>query len=104
MGFFAGLNEEKYDRQYSDRELVRRIFDYFKPQSRRLTGALVFALLFASVGATLPVAVARVVDLLKGRPSFQAIGLVGLAVLLIGIGQWGLNWGRRSLVVRAVGD
>ena len=25
MAFFAGLNDEKYDRQYSDRELVRRI-------------------------------------------------------------------------------
>ena len=25
MGFFAGLNAEKYDRQYTDRQLVRRI-------------------------------------------------------------------------------
>ncbi len=104
MGFFARLNDEKYDRQYSDRELARRIFEYFKPQTRRLAGALVFVLLFASVGAALPVVVARIVDLLKGQPSLQAISLVGLAVLLIGIGQWGLNWARRSLIVRAVGD
>ena len=104
MGFFARLNDEKYDRQYSDRELVRRIFDYFKPQRRRLTSALVFVLLFAGVGAALPVVVARIVDLLNVQPSLQAIGLVGLAVLGIGIGQWGLNWVRRSLIVRAVGD
>jgi hypothetical protein len=25
MGFFAGLNDEKYDRQYTDRELTRRM-------------------------------------------------------------------------------
>lgn len=104
MGFFARLNDEKYDRQYSDRELTRRIFDYFKPQTRRLAGALVFVLLLAGVGAALPVVVARIVDLLQGQPSLEAISLVGLAVLLIGIGQWGLNWARRSLVVRAVGD
>ncbi|HSA99458.1 MAG TPA: ABC transporter ATP-binding protein [Anaerolineales bacterium] len=104
MGFFARLNDEKYDRQYSDRELARRIFEYFKPQTRRLAGALVFVFLFASVGAALPVVVARIVDLLKGQPSLEAISLVGLAVLLIGIGQWGLNWARRSLIVRAVGD
>src|SRR5512138_886958 len=104
MGFFARLNDEKYDRQYSDRELTRRIFEYFKPQTRRLAGALVFVLLLASVGAALPVVVARIVDLLQGQPSLEAISLVGLAVLLIGIGQWGLNWARRSLVVRAVGD
>jgi ATP-binding cassette subfamily B protein len=104
MGFFARLNDEKYDRQYTDRELARRIFEYFKPQTRRLAGALVFVFLFAGIGASLPVVVARIVDLLKGQPSLQAISLVGLAVLFIGIGQWGFNWARRSLVVRAVGD
>ena len=36
MGFFAGLNDEKYDRQYTDRELIRRIVDFFKPQKTRL--------------------------------------------------------------------
>ncbi|MGB8984272.1 MAG: ABC transporter ATP-binding protein [Anaerolineales bacterium] len=104
MGFFARLNDEKYDRQYTDRELARRIFEYFKPQARRLAGSLVIVLLFAGVGAALPVVVARIVDLLKGQPTLQAISLVGLAVLLIGAGQWGLNWARRSLIVRAVGD
>src|SRR5512138_1904332 len=104
MGFFARLDDEKYDRQYSDRELARRIFEYFKPQTRRLLWALLFVILFASIGASLPVVVARIVDLLKEQPSLQAISLVGLAVLLIGIGQWGLNWARRSLIVRAVGD
>ena len=29
MGFFAGLNDEKYDRQYTDRVLVSRITGYF---------------------------------------------------------------------------
>src|ERR1043165_1948248 len=104
MGFFAGLNEEKYDRQYSDRELVRRILEYFQPQRKRLAVALVFVCLFARGGPPLPFVVARIVNLLSGQPSLQAISLVGLAVLLIGIGQWGFNWARRSLVVRAVGD
>ena len=36
MAFFAGLNAEKYDRQYSDRQLIGRIAEYFKPQVRRL--------------------------------------------------------------------
>ena len=104
MGFFAGLNDEKYDRQYSDRELTRRIFAYFKPQTARLVWVLVLIVVLAGIGAALPVVVARMVDLLEDRPSLQAISLVGLAVLLIGVGLWGLNWARRSLVVRAVGD
>jgi len=104
MGFFAGLNDEKYDRQYTDRELLRRIFEYFKPQKKRLAWVTGLVVVLAGVGAALPIVVARMVDLLKEEPSLTAISLVGLALLVIGIGLWGLNWARRSLVVRAVGD
>jgi ATP-binding cassette subfamily B protein len=104
MGFFAGLNDEKYDRQYSDRDLTRRIAGYFKPQSKRLAIVSLLVIVIAGIGAALPVVVSNMVNLLKGEPSFAAISLVSLLVLLIGIGLWGLNWARRSLVVRAVGD
>jgi ATP-binding cassette subfamily B protein len=104
MGFFAGLNDEKYDRQYTDRELMRRIFEYFKPQTTRLLWVIALVVVLAVIGAALPVVVARMVDLLEEQPSLDAISLVGLAVFLIGVGLWGLNWARRSLVVRAVGD
>jgi ATP-binding cassette subfamily B protein len=104
MGFFAGLNDEKYDRQYTDRVLLGRILEYFKPQTKRLAWVSLLVIVLAGIGAALPVVVARMVDLLKGEPSLTAISLVGLAVFLIGVGLWGLNWARRSLVVRAVGD
>ena len=104
MGFFSGLNDEKYDRQYTDRELLRRILEYFKPQMARLVWVTLLVIAYAGIGAALPVVVARVVDALKAQPSLLAISLVGLALLLLGIGLWGVNWARRSLVVRAVGD
>lgn len=104
MGFFAGLNAEKYDRQYSDRQLVGRIYEYFKPQGRRFLWVSVLVLAIASIGAAMPVVVGRLVDLLKGQPTMQAISSVGLVLLVIGFAVWGLNWARRSLVVRAVGD
>ncbi|GJQ51782.1 MAG: ABC transporter [Anaerolineaceae bacterium] len=104
MGFFTGLADEKYDRQYTDRELTRRIFSYFDSQRRRLTWITLFVIALAIVGAALPIVVSRMIDMLKDQPTYSAISLVGLVVLLIGIGLWGLNWARRSLVVRAVGD
>ena len=104
MGFFSGLNDEKYDRQYTDRELVRRIVGYFGPQKKRLGTVSLLVVAIAGIGASLPVTVSNMVNLLKGQPTLTAISLVGLAVLLIGIGLWGLNWARRSLVIRAVGD
>ncbi|MEO8357675.1 MAG: ABC transporter ATP-binding protein [Chloroflexota bacterium] len=104
MGFFSGLNDEKYDRQYTDRELMRRIMSFFGPQRARLLWVLALVVVLAVIGAALPIVVARMVDLLKGQASLEAITLVSLAVLGIGFGLWGLNWARRSLVVRAVGD
>lgn len=104
MGFFAGLNEEKYDRQYSDRTLVKRIAGYFKPQGKRLIAISIFVAGIAVVGVAQPVVVARSVDLLKQQPTLDSIGLFGTAILLVGVGLWGLNWARRSLTVRSVGD
>jgi ATP-binding cassette subfamily B protein len=104
MGFFAGLNPEKYDRQYSDRVLARRIASYFKSQAVRLSIVAILVVALSGINAALPVLVGRVVDLLGGQPSLNVIWLIGLAMLGVGVGTWGFNWARRSLTVRAVGD
>ncbi|MBI2757331.1 MAG: ABC transporter ATP-binding protein [Chloroflexi bacterium] len=104
MGFFAGLNEEKYDRQYSDRQLAGRIFDYFKPQTARLAIVSILVIAIGAIGASLPIIVSRMVDLLKDQPSINSIWLVFFILLAVGVAIWGLNWARRSMVIRAVGD
>jgi len=104
MSFFSGLNDEKYDRQYTDRVLMSRIIGYFKPQKKRLAFVSALVVALAAIGAALPVVVSRMVDLLKERPTPASIWLAGLALMIVGVGLWGLNWARRSLVVRAVGD
>ncbi len=104
MGFFAGLNEEKYDRHYSDRQLFDRIIAYFRPQRARLAGVSALVIALSVLGAALPVVVSAVMDLLKEQPAYNAILLVGLGMFAVGFGMWALNWWRRALVVRAVGD
>jgi ATP-binding cassette subfamily B protein len=104
MGFFEGLNAEQYDRQYSDRQLMRRIGDYFKPQAGRLAGVVALIAVIGAVSAAWPVLVSRLVDVLATRPTLELISAAGLALAAIGILQWGLNWARRSLTARAVGD
>jgi ATP-binding cassette subfamily B protein len=104
MGFFAGLNAEKYDRQYSDRQLIGRMIDYFKPQTKRFLWVSILTALIASIAAALPIIVSHIVDLLKSQPTLQAISLAGLALAAIGVCTWGFNWARRSQVIRGVGD
>jgi ATP-binding cassette subfamily B protein len=50
------------------------------------------------------VVVSKGLDALKGQPSLAASLLIGLIVLFIGVSNWGLNWIRRRLTVRIVGD
>ncbi len=69
-----------------------------------MSGLSTFTALIASIGAALPIIVSRIVDILKDRPTLQAIGLSGLTLAIIGVGTWGFNWARRSQVIRAVGD
>jgi ATP-binding cassette, subfamily B, bacterial len=104
MGFFAGLNDEKYDRQYTDRVLVSRMVNYFNTQKTRLVYASIIILVLAIIGAALPIIVSRMVDLIKEKPTPTEILWVGLALVGVAFGLWGLNWLRRGLIVRAVGD
>ena len=105
MGFFSGLSAEKYDRQYTDKKLFQRIFDYFKPQSRKLIIILITTLLRAVIEAANPVIVARGLDHVDNgnfEPSFIYI-LSGI-ILMVGIFSWFANYIRRRLTARTIAD
>lgn len=104
MSFFAGLNPEKYDRQYSDRALARRIAGYFKSQAARLVVVALLVVALSALSAAVPVIVGRIVDALDVQPALSIIVWIGLGMLAVGVSNWGLNWARRSIAVRAVGD
>jgi len=104
MGFFANLDQEKYDRQYSDRELALRMARYFKPHLKRLVAIVAAIVVISLAGASIPMLVAKSVDKMNHHLSArEALILTGL-VLLSGVLIWLANWVRRRLTVRTVGD
>ena len=104
MSFFDSLEIERYDRQYSDRQLAGRMTTYFRPHKRRL-GVISLLLVFLSIsGAALPWIVSKGVDLLRQDLKLRNIIIIGGAVLAIGVGNWFANWLRRRLTVRVIGD
>ena len=104
MGFFGSLNVEKYDRQYPDRVLARRIASYFKPQRWRLLIISLLVLVMAGLGALMPLAVSRGVDWVKNSQAESGIFLICGAVLALGVFNWLANYVRRRLTVRAIAD
>jgi ATP-binding cassette, subfamily B, bacterial len=105
MGFFSGLNAEKYDRQYSDRDLLKRILVYFRPHRVRMAIISATVLLMSGASALQPVVVSRGIDLLvQKNPAFGSLLLVSLLVLAIGVFRWVVNWINRRLVMRSIAD
>lgn len=104
MGFFSGLDTEGYDRQYSDRQLIGRMAAYFRPHAKRLIMIAILLLLISLTGVAMPIIVGRGVDLIGHQPPAYAITMLFLIILGAGLLNWGVNWGRRRLTVRTIGD
>ncbi len=104
MGFFGGLNTEAYDRSYSDRTLVARIFRYFGKFRGRMIALAFVTIAMAGFGALMPILVSTGVQaLVQTQASGYLVGLV-LVVLLIGVLNWAANWVRRRLAAEVTGD
>lgn len=104
MGFFAGLNAEKYDRQYTDRELGQRIVAYFKPHLIKIIIIIVTVLGMAGLDALQPVVVSRGMDQIAVDMSMDQIYLITGIILGLGIISWLVNWIRRRLTIRVIAD
>ena len=104
MGFFANLDVEGYDRQYSDQELIKGIGAYFKPYARRLILITIMLVVIAGSSASFPVLVGRGIDILRGRDNPILMALLTAAVFVFGVLTWAANWLRRRLTVRTIGD
>ncbi len=104
MSFFYGLDTEAYDREYSDRQLINRIIDYFMIHRRRVLIVASVITVIALAGAAQPFIVARGLDLLVESPSLGVLWAIVGAVLIIGLLNWAGNWVRRRLTARVIGD
>jgi ATP-binding cassette subfamily B protein len=104
MGFFGGLNTEAYDRNYTDRALLARIFRYFNAFRTRLIWLTVVTLGMAIFGALNPLLVSSgVQSLVQTQQAWYLIGLV-LVVLIVGVLNWAANLARRRLSAIVTGD
>ncbi len=110
MGFIMdGLAAEGYDREYTDLQLLRRIFRYFRPfiWIMLLAGLAVFTT--AALDASLPVLVSVGIDRLAEAGDLRAelwqrTGWLVAAFALAGVLSWCFNFVRQWLTARAVGD
>jgi len=105
MGFFSGLTAEKYDRQYSDKKLLQRIFQYFKKQSSRLLIIIIAIVARAIIEAISPVIVARGLDqLTEELITTRFITVLSGLILILGVLSWLSNFLRRRYSARTIAE
>jgi ABC-type multidrug transport system fused ATPase/permease subunit len=112
VGFVLdGLETESYDRVYSDGDLVRRIWGYFRPHARRMF-VVALTITFGSVAGTAgPILVSAGIDAISRAAATGAAAPVGRLTLLfttgiLGMGglAWLANYVRQGLSARVLGD
>jgi ATP-binding cassette subfamily B protein len=105
MGFILdGLETEAYDRQYSDRELVRRVAAYFRPHAWRAAAVAAAIVLNSIAGSAGPILVSRAIDAVQGRLAIEAVVFIVGGVLLLGAAGWTFNYIQRRLGSLAIGN
>ncbi|MGB7340348.1 MAG: ABC transporter ATP-binding protein [Phototrophicaceae bacterium] len=102
MGFFGGLEGDKYDRQYSDGYLAQRMWDYAKKFGRNVV-AIVSAVAILSVVVSLrPILISEGIDALESDQNILVLILIGL--FLSAIFEYAANWVRRRLLSKVIGN
>jgi ABC-type multidrug transport system fused ATPase/permease subunit len=105
VGFILnGLDTEAYDRQYRDRDLLRRTASYFRPYARQMLLVAIMVTLNSAAGSGGPILISRAIDVLAQDPSVGKMALLAGGVLLMGAAAWVFNYVRQLVSARVVGD
>ncbi len=104
MGFHQGLSGESYDRSYSNKTLLNRIWVYARPYKKLLFTAMLIVVFAAIMAALPPVLISKVLDSsLSANPSFNTFILLVSAVIFIEIMGFVFYYLLRRITVRIIG-
>jgi ABC-type multidrug transport system fused ATPase/permease subunit len=104
MGFIMdGLDAEAYDRSYTDRQLLDRIFTYFKPHLPAMSVVAGMIVLNSVMETALPLLIARGIDTVATQSNFTTAAILLGTILVSGILAWVFNYIRQAYSARTVG-
>ncbi|MBE0688665.1 MAG: ABC transporter ATP-binding protein [Anaerolineae bacterium] len=102
MGFWGGLAADKYDRQYGDDYLLRRLASYFRPHAKKVRLIVALTLGFALTGSLFTIIAAEAVRELEAGASDKTLAILAVAVFIVAIFDFVLFWLRRVTIVGVV--
>jgi len=105
MAFYAGLDSETYDRQYSNKALLCRIWSYAQVYKKQIFIILIAIILQGSVGALPPLLISRVLDEgIAGVPDRTVFYLLAAMVILVEVLGFVFYYINHRLLARVIAD
>jgi ATP-binding cassette subfamily B protein len=105
MGFILdGLETESYDREYADRDLLRRIVEYFLPHGRPVLLVALMLTLNSAAGSGGPIVISKAIDAVSAESSLRNMALGAGTVMLLGLAGWATNFMRQWFSARVIGN
>ncbi|NSW51667.1 MAG: ABC transporter ATP-binding protein [Anaerolineae bacterium] len=97
MGFFGSLTTEKYDRQYTDKELFQRAVKYFSPHLKFLTFLAVTVIFISVLNAGQPIIISNGLDIIATGKDQGVVALL-IALLLVALLSFGSSVANRYIL------
>ncbi|MBY8990184.1 MAG: ABC transporter ATP-binding protein [Candidatus Lokiarchaeota archaeon] len=101
---WVGLEAEEYDKEISDRVLIKRILKYFTPYKRPM-GFVVFLLSLGSLSSSLiPILTSIILNNIETNRNVVYIIFVIAFTFMLNILGWVFNYFRRRKISKIIGD
>ncbi len=100
---FGGLQEDTYDRQYTDVYLARRLGSYFGQYRSKVVAIVIGFVLVSLVSALPPVLIAEGVEILESRGEIDIVWIMAGVLFIAAIVQYFANWLRRQMLTEVIG-
>jgi len=105
MAFYAGLDSETYDRQYSNKALLCRIWSYAQVYKKQIFIILIAIILQGSVGALPPLLISKLLDEgIAGVPDRTVFYLLAAMVILVEVLGFVFYYINHRLLARVIAD
>ena len=99
-----GLASEAYDRQYSDRQLIKRLFSYFTPYRRALLMVAALVLLITVIGLLDPLVISKGIDAIQHQATMHLVLSLFGYMLTSTVINFLVNMARRRYMSRLIAD
>ena len=100
MSYF-GLDEQEYDRKYSDKDLAKRVIKLFKPHRRSIIFVIILVFLTSLTSGLTPYLVSLLIEQLELNTTMIIPYLILVTLIITALG-WVFNYFYRSRINRIV--